>query len=331
MMKTYICDATCDIGMNRIFLVKLDFGKSIMTHLKMLVELIPPFQRDIGLVAPPVGQFLVLGSRLARGLHRSLLLVGLVLCMLSTSCIPYKDIVYLQDTNTKTDSTQMLLEQPKPYRVQINDILNIRIKVLDQENVTIFNPIGEGNLSATASERAYFDGFTVDLHGNIKIPELGELNVLGFTTEAIETRIKAKLLEEQFKETANIFITVKLAGLRYTALGEVGSPGSQVLFQERVDIFQAIANVGEITEVGNRREVKIIRQYPQGQQIHMLDLTDVNVMKSPYYYIQPNDMIYVMPLKQKTFGTGVTGVETFRTIVTILSFVTTTILLIDRF
>ncbi len=264
------------------------------------------------------------------GMKRILLFAGFIFCLVSTSCIPYKDIVYLQDKKSTNDSLQVMVEQPKPYRVQINDILNIRIKVLDQDDVTIFNPIGEGSLSASASERAYFDGFTVDLHGNIRIPELGEINVLGFTADAIEVRIKEKLLEEQFKETANIFITVKLAGLRYTALGEVNNPGSQVLFQERVDIFQAIANVGEITEVGDRKNVKIIRQYPQGQQIHMLNLTDVNVMTSPYYYIQPNDMIYVMPLKEKTYGTGVTGLESFRTIVTILSFVTTTILLIDR-
>ncbi|WP_026753237.1 polysaccharide biosynthesis/export family protein [Sediminibacter sp. Hel_I_10] len=263
-------------------------------------------------------------------MNRILLIIGLILCMISTSCIPHKDIVYLQEKNTTTDSLQVMVEQPKPYRVQINDILNIRIKVLDQDDVTIFNPIGEGNLSASAAERAYFDGFTVDLHGMIRIPELGELNVLGFTTEAIEKRIKAKLLEEQFKETANIFITVKLAGLRYTAMGEVGSPGSQVLFQDRVNIFQAIANVGEIPVTGDRKQVKIIRQYPQGQQIHMLDLTDINVMQSPYYYIQPNDMIYVMPLKEKTYGTGITGIDTFRTAVTILSFLGTTILLIDR-
>ncbi|TXD81711.1 sugar transporter [Subsaximicrobium wynnwilliamsii] len=263
-------------------------------------------------------------------MKRLLLLTGLVLCVLSTSCIPHKDIVYLQNKSTATDSMQVMVEQQKPYRIQINDILNIRIKVLDQDDVTIFNPIGEGSMNASASERAYFDGFTVDVHGNIRIPELGDMNVLGFTTEAIETRIKDKLLEEQFKETANIFITVKLAGLRYTAFGEVGSPGSTVLFMERVNIYEAIANVGEIPITGNRKEVKIIRQYPQGQKIHELDLTDVNVMQSPYYYIQPNDMIYVMPLKQKTYGTGTTGRESLATIVGILSLVTTTILLIDR-
>lgn len=272
----------------------------------------------------------ICSARIAFRMKRLLLLAGLIFCLISTSCIPHKDIVYLQNKETATDSTQLLVEQPKPYRVQINDILNIRIKVLDQDDVTIFNPTGEGTLNATAAERAYFDGFTVDLHGNIRIPELGEINVLGYTTETIEKRIKEKLLEEQFKETANIFITVKLAGLSYTALGEVGNPGTNVLFQDRVNIFQAIANVGEITEVGNRKKVQIIRQNPQGQEIHELDLTDRNVMNSPYYYIQPNDMIYVLPLKQKTFGTGTTGLQTFQTIISVLAFVSTTIILIDR-
>ncbi|WP_456439166.1 polysaccharide biosynthesis/export family protein [Psychroserpens sp.] len=263
-------------------------------------------------------------------MNRLLLLIGLLLCVLSTSCIPHKDIVYLQEKGTPSDSTQVMVEQQKAYRVQINDILNIRIKVLDQDNATIFNPVGEGELNASSAERAYFDGFMVDLHGNIRIPELGKINVLGYPTEDIEGLIKEKLLEEQFKETANIFVTVKLAGLRFTVNGEVGSPGSITLFQERVNIFEAIANSGEIPVTGNRKEVQIIRQYPQGQKIHTLDLTDINVMNSPYYYIQPNDIIYVKPLKQKTWGTGTTGRESLTAIISILSLLTTTFLLINR-
>ena len=260
----------------------------------------------------------------------SSLLLILILGILSTSCIPLKDTVYLQNKETALDSTQVLVEKQKPYRVQINDILSIRVKSLDQQNVQILNPIGDENLNASSAERAYFDGFTVDLHGNIRVPTLGEINVLGYTTEEIQNMLEKKLLEEQFKATANIFVTVKLSGLRYTANGEVGSPGTQILFQERVNIFEAIANVGEITDVGNRKDVLIIRQYPQGQKIHHLDLTDVNVMKSPYYYIQPNDIIYVKPLKQKSIGTGKTFVESLGTIATILSLATTSLLLFTR-
>ena len=263
-------------------------------------------------------------------MNRLLVLAGLLLCILSTSCIPHRDIVYLQNKANAVDSTQVMVEQQKPYRIQINDVLNIRVKALDQETVTILNPAGEENLNADSAERAYFDGFTVDVHGNIRIPTLGKINVLGYTVEEIEQNIEKKLLDEQFKETANIFVTVKLAGLSYTASGEIGSPGTKIIFKDRVNIFEAVANAGEIPDTGNKKEVQIIRQYPQGQKIHTLDLTDVDVLKSPYYYIQPNDIIYVKPIKQKTWGVGTNGRESLQTILSLLGIVTTTILLLNR-
>ena len=261
-------------------------------------------------------------------MNRVLLVIGLVFSVLLTSCIPHKDTLYLQNKNAATDSLQIMVEQQKPYRVQINDILSIRVKALVQNNVSILNPIGDGgSLNAGAEVKSYFDGFTVDMHGNIRVPTLGNINVLGFTTAEIEQAIEKKLLEEQFKEAANIFVTVKLSGLRFTANGEVGKPGTIIMFQERANIFEAIANAGEIPVTGNKKDVLIIRQYPQGQIIHHLDLTDINVMKSPYYYIQPNDIIYVKPLKQKSWGTGATGTQTLATIVSVLSLITTSIFL----
>lgn len=265
-------------------------------------------------------------------MKRIKLLIILLSCVIVSSCIPHKDIVYLQDKGNSINDTisNNLSEVQKPYRIQINDILNVRVKALDQETVSILNPAGEENLNADSAERAYFDGFTVDVHGNIRIPTLGKINVLGFTCEDIEKRIEKQLLEEQFKETANIFVTVKLSGFRFTANGEVGSPGSVTLFQERVNIFEAIANVGEIPITGNRKEIQIIRQYPQGQRIHTLDITDINVMKSPFYYIQPNDIIYVKPLKQKVWGIGVNGRDTLAAVVSVITLLTTTYLLIQR-
>ena len=253
--------------------------------------------------------------------------LGLVFC---TSCVPQKDLIYLQDKGTDSSNLPKVIEQQQPYRVQINDILNIRIKVLDQENATIFNPTGEGSLEASSQERAYFDGFTVNLKGNIKVPQLGDFQVLNLTTESIETLVKERLLEKEFNEFAQIFVTVKLAGLRYTTLGEINSTGSQVIFQERATILEAIANAGDIPIEGDKKSVRILRQYPHGQEIHRLDLTDINVMSSPYYYIQPNDIIIVDPLKQKSLGTGTNGAQTFTTILSIVTVLTSTILLIDR-
>lgn len=258
------------------------------------------------------------------------ILLLLIFSIAISSCIPNKDLVYLQNKEQATDSTLAITEKQKPYRIQINDILNIRVKALDQDNVQIFNPVGDENLNADSDQRAFFDGFTVDLHGNIRIPVLGEINVLGYTTEEIEKMLEKKLLEEEFKETANIFVSVKLTGLRYTVNGEVGNTGTHTIYQPRVNIFEALANAGDVEMTGNREDVLIIRQYPQGQKIHHLNLLDVSVMESPFYYIQPNDIIYVKPLKQKSWGFGTTGRETLITVVSVLTLMTTTVLLIDR-
>ncbi|MNG00289.1 hypothetical protein D3C84_832200 [compost metagenome] len=125
-------------------------------------------------------------------------------------------------------------------------------------------------------------------------------------------------------------MTVKLAGFRYTINGEVGSTGTKTLFQPHVNVLEAVANAGDITTVGNRKAVMIIRQTPTGVQMNEIDLTDANVMKSPYYYLQPNDYIYVKPLRQKTWGTGQTGIQSISTIITLLSLATTVYLIIKN-
>lgn len=125
-------------------------------------------------------------------------------------------------------------------------------------------------------------------------------------------------------------MTVKLTGLRYTTLGEINSTGSQVIFQERATILEAMANAGDIPIEGDKKSVRILRQYPYGQEIHRLDLTDINVMSSPYYYIQPNDIIIVDPLVQKSLCIGTNGLQTITAILGAITVITSTILIIDR-
>ncbi|KIC03428.1 sugar transporter [Flavobacterium sp. JRM] len=255
-----------------------------------------------------------------------LLLIG----ALFTSCIPLNDLVYLQDKGATGTESNVAAVESKPYRLQTNDVLSIDIKAIDPKLVAIFNTTekASGQTSVRSEAGLYFDGFTVDDHGNIRMPILGEINVMGYTLEEVRIKIEKQLLDEHFKSEANIFVTVKLAGFRYTINGEVGSPGTKTLFQQHVNVMEAIANSGDITITGNRKAVTIIRQSPTGVEMHDIDLTDLNVMKSPYYYLQPNDYIYVKPLKQKTWGTGKTGIESIGTIITIISLATTTFLLL---
>lgn len=256
---------------------------------------------------------------------KKIILLALI-TSLFTSCISNKDLIYLQNKKGNTTAIEIAQDASKPYRVQTNDIISIAIKALDQKLVAMFSPSQSGE-QGTSQQDLYFNGFTVDDHGNIRVPVLGEINVLGYTLDEIRSKVEKQLLDEYFKEEANLFVTVKLAGLRYTINGEITSPGSKVLFQDKVTIMEAVANSGDITLTGNRKDVQIIRKFPHGFETYALDLTDAKAMNSPYFYIQPNDYILIKPLKQKSWGTGTTGVQTVATIVSALSLVTTAILL----
>jgi len=259
------------------------------------------------------------------------LLIALLIAVCFSSCIPIKKLTYLQEDGVAYDTIVSVRKLQEPYRLQVNDLLSIRIKTIDQETVgQIFNPTSDAGLNATTEQRLYYDGFVVDVRGNVRVPSLGEVPVLGKTVEEIRKDIEERLLKDFFKEEANVFVTVKLAGIRYTINGEIGSPGSKIIYRDELTIMEAIANNGDITLTGDREDVVIIRQYPLGQKVHHINLTQIDAMNSPYYYIQPNDLILINPLPQKALGVGTTGLQSFTTILTVLTALTSIILLFIR-
>ncbi len=252
----------------------------------------------------------------------------LTLGMVVTSCIPTKNLIYFQGEPTSKNSVYKIVNES--YRLQVNDILDIRIKAEDEKLVSLFNQsqIQSNQITGQVNEgNLYFNSYTIDRQGNIRLPYVGELNVLGYTEKEVREKIEEKL-SSFFKDINDVFVTVKLAGIRFTVLGEVTNPGTLVLFQNQVNIIEAIANAGDIPLTGNRRRVAVIRKNTDGTTKNYLDLTDVSMFDSASFYIQSNDIIYVEPLKQKSWGTGTTGSQTFNTIISVLSLVTTTILLV---
>ena len=249
----------------------------------------------------------------------------LIIVILFSSCVSQKDLLYLQgNPNTKAVVSPI----NTPYRVQVNDVLQINVKALDQNLVRMFtSPSGENGVTKKSQEGLYFDGYSIDPEGNIRIPVLGKLFVLGKTTDEIQQIIEKKLLSDYFKKDTYVFVSAKLSGFKVTVQGEVGSPGTVILYQNSVNIMEVIANAGDINFVGDRKNVMIIRKTPNGQEIHKIDLTSIAALDSPYYYLQPNDYIYVKPLKQKSWGTGTTGTQTMTTVISVLSLVTTVIIL----
>lgn len=244
------------------------------------------------------------------------ILFFLLLVAVATSCIPRKKITYLQQDEDAA-STVYSLNRSK-YQVQPNDILNISVRTFDEETAKLFN-VESGRLTnANAGDLIfYLNGFTVDFDGTIEMPVVGKVSVQGKNTEEIKLIVEDKL-QKYFKEDA-AFVTVQLAGVRYSVVGDVSRPGKYVIYQNQVNIFEALAQAGDVSLVGNRQEVQIIRQLPEGVKIYELDLTDAGVISDPNYFIQPNDIINVKPLPQKTFGIGTTGFQSFASVLSVLA------------
>ena len=261
-------------------------------------------------------------------MHKRFVLFFVSFLLLFSSCIPNKDLVYFQGEPSSKNSVYKILNEP--YKLQVNDILDIRIKADDEKLVALFNPtqqIGAQANTQFTEQNLYFTSYTIDRLGYVRIPSIGDLNVLGYTEKEVREKVEQEL-GKFFKDTGNIFVTVKLAGIRFTVIGEVANPGTLVLFQNQVNIVEAIANAGDINITGNRKKVTIIRKNMDRTDKFQLDLTNISAFDAETFYIQSNDIVYVEPLKQKSWGTGTTGSQTFSTIISVLSLVTTTVLLV---
>ncbi|MCI2227923.1 polysaccharide biosynthesis/export family protein [Polaribacter sp. MSW13] len=255
-------------------------------------------------------------------------LLVVLFSIIISSCVPSKDLVYLQGNPTPSKEIQRI--NNIPYKLQVDDMVNISIKSSDEKLVSIFKKTdgNSGNVSSNfAGSSGYFSDYSVDSYGNIRIPTLGEVNVLGYTEVEVRKKIEKELREKYIRDNENLFVSVKLSGIKYTIIGEINSPGPKVIFQNKVSIIDAIANSGDITDVGNRKSVEVIRKTEEGTEKFYIDLTNINAFNSEVFYIKPNDYINVIPLKQKAWGTGTTGLQSLTTIVSIFTLITSTIIL----
>jgi len=245
---------------------------------------------------------------MSRVLFFNLVILSLVLA--STSCVSRKQLTYLQ-TDQETDSLTFQLQR-SDYRLQVNDIVNVDIRSLNEEANRLFNS-GEGQQNQNMNMQGgdlifYLRGYSVDNQGNISLPVIGDLNVVGMTVKELRDSLDTRLLE--YFQDNSAFSRVQLAGIRYAVVGDVARPGKYVIYQNQASVFEALSLAGDITLVGDRREVQIIRQYPEGVKLYQLDLTNSSVVNDPRYFIQPNDIINVKPLNVKSWGIGTTGWQT---------------------
>ncbi len=215
----------------------------------------------------------------------------LTILMVVSSCGSRKKMVYLQQDSTQINT---LYEQYTP-RIQINDILTIVVTAADPKVTAPFNPsssIASSNMSQ-AVDMALRPTYTVDKDGNITLPILGKVSVLGLTrVEAIE-----KLRIELSQYIKDPGVNINFNNFRISVLGEVLRPGSFIMPTERVTILDALGMAGDLTIRGVRENILLVREVGGKKSVHRLDITQQNVLNSPYYYLAQNDVIYVEPNK----------------------------------
>lgn len=220
----------------------------------------------------------------------------IAIAILFYSCAPYKKTIYMNNDLLTTGVPKFYENEKFEYRIQTNDVLHIRVLSADQEINNTFNINNNvaGNFGNPGS--LYVSGYSVDHQGNISLPIVGKLSVRNLTLFEVQNLVQQSI--DVYLKNATVIL--KLINFRITILGEVTRPGAFIINNAQVNIFEALGQAGDIVQFGNREKVKLIRQTADGAEVVFLDITDSDIMNSKYYYLQPNDVIYVEPLRSKT-------------------------------
>jgi polysaccharide export outer membrane protein len=217
--------------------------------------------------------------------------------VLLTSCVPQKKIIYLQSKEGASPSENYPNTTKKDTKIEPFDQLYISINSLDQAGYNPFKMDGTSTNSLTESSFSVLN-YTVNDSGNVFLPFLGRVKLQGYTLDQA-----AELIQKACKKILNnAAVTVHFVNNTVTVLGEVQRPGTYNYPKSQLNIFKVIGLAGDINEYGNRKQVLLIRE--QGDKIYKyhLDLTQNEIIGSDFYYLRPNDVIYIQPLWIRRWG-----------------------------
>ena len=252
-------------------------------------------------------------------------MAALVLAMAFASCVPQKKMLLLKEAQMATEdkSINYVNERSVNYKLQPGDNLYIRfLNTVDERGASAMTGDYSNRTTQMSSEASiYLQSYTLDEDGFIELPLTGKIYLKIMTVD----QAKDKLQEEVSKFVNQTTLIVKLSNFNLTVLGEVTKPGMYKVYQTQINLFEAIALAGNMTNFAKNEEVKIVRQTDNGSEIVTVDLGAADILSSPYYYLKPNDIVYVEPLKMKQWG--FTSFP-YSTVLSVVSLALTTITLI---
>jgi polysaccharide export outer membrane protein len=246
----------------------------------------------------------------------------IVLLLIGSACTTQKELIYL--SNLDTVSTPNFFPYTYPdYRIQKRDILYIRFITLNNELSDILN-VGSGRYATQLYQNEtslYINGYTVNDSGNVTIPILGQVNVLGMTIDEATRNIQGKA--DIYLKDATVIL--KLISFKVTVIGEVNRPGTYTNFNNQLTVLEAIGMASDITDYGNRQQVLVVRPNPEGTSTYRINLQDKNLLLSEGFFLLPNDIVIVAPIKSKSFRLNIPTLTLFlsglSTLILILSFI----------
>ncbi|MDI9363524.1 MAG: polysaccharide biosynthesis/export family protein [Flavobacterium sp.] len=246
------------------------------------------------------------------------LLVVVVSVFCLSSCVTNKNIAYFP---TLHDTTFLVNNSNLNPKIQAGDIIVVIVNSPDPKTASLFNAINNNSISgiATASSISATPGLLVERDGSIIIPKVGKLQVAGKTKQEVIVELQ-NLLIDYIKDP---IVTIRFMNYRITVLGEVAKPGVLYTTNEKMTILEALGQSGDITNFGNRKNLLLIRDSANFSVAHRINILNNSVFNSPYFNLQPNDVLYVEPLKQKAYSSSQAVI-----LIPIISSVLTSILLI---
>jgi len=199
-------------------------------------------------------------------------------------------------------------------RIMPKDVLSITVNTTTPEASVPFNLTVPTVQTLSARMSSYsqpsLQSYIVDNEGNVEYPLIGKVHLGGLTKNEAEQLIYNKI-KPFMSESEHPIVTVRMINYKISVIGEVARPGMFTVVNEKISILEALAQAGDLTIYGVRDRVKLIREDATGKkEIHTLNLNDANIINSPYYYLQQNDIVYVEPNKVKSQNSSVGSMTT---------------------
>jgi len=220
-----------------------------------------------------------------------------------TACTSPKEILYLQDVDPLKEQQ---IEQKYEVIIHGDDKLSIMVNCKDEELALPFNmpvvtyQVG-GAISGGSQQRVL--GYLVNTNGDIDFPILGTLHVEGMTRRQLTDLIKQKLIDGNYIKDP--VVTVQFMNFKVSVMGEVQRPGSFNITGDRITLLEALSMAGDLTIYGKRDRVAVIREKDGKRTILYHDLRSSDIFKSPCYYLEQNDIVYVEPNKTRAVQSGI--------------------------